>query len=244
MTDLVSAVPPHEPAEDTLAYVGKAALGAIPIVGPIAAETLAHVLDTRQAARQHEFNSLMARSLTDAIARLDESLTLEDVVDSDEFVAAVTHAQRAAAETASAGKRRRLANAVAHAGSWAPFSLTERSQFGRLVVDFDDLHVWLLHYLDDGHAWATANGVDMARRYEADNNNSLTAVFGVPLAEWWPPFAQAVSDLERERLVAIQRELSDSHARELHARTTPKGRKFLEYLSEPPSAEAAPPSAL
>lgn len=244
MSDLSSSVPPFEPAEDALASVGKAVLGAIPGVGPVVAETLAFALDTRRAERQHEFDTLMARALDDAIERLDESLTVKEVVDSDEFVAAVTAARRVAAETASEGKRSRLAKAVSHAGGWAPFSHSERSQFARLVVDFDDLHVWLLHYLDDGLQWATAHSIALEGRYAANDDNPLSAVFGVPLAEWWPPFAQAVTDLERERLVAIQRELSNSHDRELHARTTPKGRKFLQYLCEPASAEADPPTVL
>ena len=71
MTDLVSYVPPHEPADDTLAFAGKAALSAIPVVGPIAAETLAHALDTRQAERQHDFNLKVAYALTEALERLD-----------------------------------------------------------------------------------------------------------------------------------------------------------------------------
>ena len=101
MTDLDALVPPHEPAEDTLAFAGKAALSLVPVVGPLAAETLAHALETRQAERQHEFNVAIAQALTDAISRLDEAATIEDIVGSDEFIAAVTRAQRAAAETAS-----------------------------------------------------------------------------------------------------------------------------------------------
>lgn len=244
MSDLSSQVPPFEPAEGALTAVGKGALGIVPGVGPIAAEALAYAMETRQAARQHDFDTLMAHALDDAIARLDNSVTLEDIVDSDEFVAAVTAARRAAAETASEGKRRRLAKAVTNAGVWASFSDSERSQFARLVISFEDLHVWLLHYLDDGIGWAAAHGIGLDGQYAASDENPLTTILGVPLSEWWPPFAQAVADLERERLVAIQRELANAHDRELYARTTPKGRKFLHYLSEPASTEANPPSVL
>lgn len=153
MTDLDALVPPHEPAEDTLAFAGKAALSLVPVVGPLAAETLAHALETRQAERQHEFNVAIAQALTDAISRLDEAATIEDIVGSDEFIAAVTRAQRAAAETASHHKRQRLAAAIANGGSWAPFSASEREQFTRLVDEFDELHVWLLHYFTDPTGW-------------------------------------------------------------------------------------------
>ncbi|MBO0979280.1 hypothetical protein [Microbacterium sp. SD291] len=98
----------------------------IPVLGPLAAETLAHALESRQTQRQHE------------------------------FIAAVTRAQRASAETASQQKRQRLAAAVANGGSWAPFAATEREQFTRLVDEFDALHIWLLHYFTNPRAWLQA----------------------------------------------------------------------------------------
>jgi hypothetical protein len=65
----------------------------------------------------------------------------------------LARAQRAAGKTASDDKRRRLAAAVANCGSWAPFSVSKREQFTRLVEDFDPLHVWPLHYFSGPVAW-------------------------------------------------------------------------------------------
>ena len=121
VSDLEDLVPPHEPAEDAIAFAGRAALSLIPAVGPLASETLAYALEARQAQRQHEFNVQIARALTQTMQRIDSAATLEDVVGSDDFIAGVTRAQRAAAETASATKRQRLAAAVANGGGWAPF---------------------------------------------------------------------------------------------------------------------------
>ena len=70
----------------------------------------------------------------------------EDIAGSDDFIVAVARAQRVAGKTESSDKSRRLAAAVENCGSWAPFSVSEREQFTRLVEDFDLLHVWLLHY--------------------------------------------------------------------------------------------------
>ncbi len=241
MTDLEAAVPPHEPAEDTLALVGKMGLSAIPIVGQMAAETLAHALETRQAQRQHDFNVTIARALTAALERLDDSITIEEVVESDDFLAALTRAQRAASETSSESKRARLAAAVARSGSWAQFARSEREQFLRLAESFGDLHVWLLHYLDDGVDWLRSNNIPPLHTTEASNENPLNQIFHVPLSHWWGPVSQATDDLERERLVAIPTELADWPARQLSARTTPKGRHFLRFLAEPSGASAEPP---
>lgn len=88
MTDHLSAlVPPHEPAKDALAAAAKAALSAVPVVGPFAAEALAHALEVRQSERQHRFNAEVAQALTSVMGRLDTTLSLEDVL-SDEFLAA------------------------------------------------------------------------------------------------------------------------------------------------------------
>ncbi len=246
MTDLVSAVPPHEPADDTLAYVGKAAIGAIPLVGSIAAETLAHALDTRQAARQHDFNMQVAYALADALERLDENLTVEDVVDSDEFIAAITRAQRAAAETASQAKRRRLASAVVNGGSWAPFSASEREQFTRLVDDFDELHVFLLHYFTDPKSWLEAHDLfsQHSNIYMAGVGRPLASALGAPESEWKAPVTQAVADLARTGLADVPLTTTMSADGVFSPRTHQKGSRFLAFIGEPPSVEAEPPAAL
>lgn len=244
MSDLVSAVPPHEPAEDALALAGKAALGAIPLVGSVAAETLAHALDSRQAQRQHDFNLKVAYALNEAFERLNEKITIEDVVDSDDFIAAITRAQRAAAETASEARRRRLASAVVNGGHWAPFSASEREQFTRLVDEFDELHVFLLHYFVDPKAWLDSHGLqdEYERLYMAGVGTPLSAVFGVSEGQWRAPVDQAASDLARNGLADIPLRTTMSADGVTAARTSEKGRRFLSFLSEPASVETSAPA--
>lgn len=244
MSDLVSAVPPHEPSEDTLAFAGKAALSAVPIIGPMAAEVLSHALDFRQARRQHDFNLQIADALTRAVERLDPSLTVEHVVGSDEFVAAVTRAQRVASETASETKRKRLAAAAVNGGDWTPFSASEREQFTRLVEEFHDLHVFLLHYFVDPKAWLDSHGLQdqYERLYMAGAGTPLSAVLGGPEEQWRAPVDQAVSDLARNGLADIPLRTIMSADGVIAARTSEKGRSFLAFLNEPASASAEAPS--
>ncbi|PPL19810.1 protein kinase family protein [Microterricola pindariensis] len=246
MTDLENLVPPHEPAEDFFVFAGKAALNLVPVVGPLAAETLAHALETRQAERQHEFNIAIAKSLTDAIVRLDGTATIEDVVGSDDFIAAVTRAQRAAAETASQQKRQRLAAAVANGGSWAPFSISEREQFTRLVGEFDELHIWLLHYFTDPAAWLQSRGL-----YDQHSNimmggisSPLGSALGVEERVWRSAVTQAIADIERAGLGAVPLTTTMGVDGIFAPRTSEKGRRFLAFINEPDSLAAEPPASL
>lgn len=246
MTDLDALVPPHEPAEDTLAFAGKAALSLVPVVGPLAAETLAHALETRQAERQHEFNVAIAQALTDAISRLDDAATIEDIVGSDEFIAAVTRAQRAAAETASHHKRQRLAAAIANGGSWAPFSASEREQFTRLVDEFDELHVWLLHYFTDPTGWLQSRDLyaQHANLMMGGIDGPLGTALGVPQNVWRGPVGQAASDLDRTGLASIPLTTMMTPQGVFAPRTSEKGRRFLAFINEPDSLSANPPASL
>lgn len=247
MSDLVSAVPPHEPSDDVLTYAAKAVLGSLPVLGALAAETFGHAVSTRQAEKRHAFDVLVATTLTDTISRLNRTLTVEDVIGSDSFITAVTRAQRAAAETASEEKRRRLAFSVAHAGGWAPFSASERAQFTRLIDDLDELHVFLLHYFNDPAEWLKAHDL-LEDRFTMDGyfgsiQAPLTAALGTPEFDWRAPVAQVAEDLKRNGLAEVPLTTIMGGDGVLAQRTTDKGRRFLDFVGEPPSVEAVPPAA-
>jgi hypothetical protein len=246
MTDLDALVPPHEPAEDTLAFAGKAALSMVPVVGSLAAETLAHALESRQVQRQHEFNVAIARALTTALEQLDNTATLEDIAGSDEFIAAVTRAQRAAAETASQQRRERLAAAVANCGGWAPFTATEREQFNRLVEEFDALHVWLLHYFTDPTGWLQARGLyqQHANIMMGGIDGPLGSALNVHPTVWEGPVKQAAADLDRNGLASIPLTTMMSAQGIFAPRTSSKGQRFLKFISETDSIAADAPTEL
>ncbi|MEV8024618.1 hypothetical protein [Microbacterium sp. NPDC080220] len=246
MSDLEDLVPPHEPAEDAIAFAGRAALSLIPAVGPLASETLAYALEARQAQRQHQFNLQIARALTETMDRIGSAATLEDVVSSDDFIAGVTRAQRAAAETASASKRQRLAAAVANGGGWAPFSASERAQFVRLVEDFDELHVWLLHYFQNPMEWLQARGLyeQHSRISSGGIDGPLGAALGMRQSVWRESVAQAVADLDRAGLASIPLTTMMSRNGIFQPRTSPKGERFLEFINESDHVAAEPPGSI
>ncbi|MCR2791462.1 hypothetical protein NQ156_00100 [Microbacterium sp. zg.Y625] len=246
MSDLEDLVPPHEPAEDAITFAGRAALSLIPAIGALASETLAYALEARQVQRQHEFNVQIARALTETMRRIDSAAILEDVVGSDDFIAGVTRAQRAAAETASASKRQRLAAAVANGGGWAPFSASERAQFVRLVEDFEELHVWLLHYFQNPTEWLQARGLyeQHSRISSGGIDGPLGAALGMRQSVWRESVTQAVADLDRAGLASIPLTTMMSRNGIFQPRTSPKGERFLEFINESDHVAAEPPASI
>ena len=243
MTELEDLVPKQNRGQDLAAGAGKAALSAIPFVGPIASEGLSLILDSRQAMRQQEFNTAVAHELSRVMASIAESLTPEQLIESDEFCAAVTHAQRLAAETASKDRRRWLAAAVANAGSWAPFSETERQQFGRLTEDLDPLHVWLLQYFKDPTAWLQAHDLyaEHSNIYMAGVETPLESAFNANSSVWGEPVKQAAADLERAGLASIPLGTMMSANGVLSPRTSARGIRFLLFINEVDPAHADAP---
>jgi len=246
MTELEDLVPAHEPAKDVLAFAGKAAVSLVPLVGPLAAESLGFALERRQSQRQYEFNVEIARALTAVVERIDEGTALDDIVGSDEFIAVVTRAQRAASETASHEKRRRLASAVANGGSWAPFSATEREQFTRLVEDFSALHIWLLQYFTDPAGWLAARdlGAQYSNVIAGGITGPLEAALGSPQHAWQGAVAQAAADLDRNGLASIPLTTMMTGQGIVAPRTSDKGRRFLTFMQEPHPLSADPPEVL
>lgn len=235
--------PPHEPGKDHALFTVKAAVSLVPIAGPLVSETLAHVVNTRQAKRAHEFDVAVATALTTLFEQSENQINVEEVVDSDAFVAAVTRAQRAASETASAEKRRRLAAAVSNAGDWAPFSVAEREQFIRLVEEFGALHIWLLHYFVDPAAWLRAHDLyeQHSNIYMGSITNPLQSALGASKSEWFESVSQACADLDREGLASVPLTTMMSASGIFEPRTAQKGSRFLAFIAEPNSAEAEPP---
>lgn len=247
MTDLEGAVPPHEPAEDALAFAARGALSLIPLFGSIAADTLSHALESRHAARQRDFNVLIAQAVTGAVERLDDAISIEDVLDSDEFIAAYQRASRAASETASAGKRRRLAEAIARAVVPSNFKTSEIDAYTRLVEQYDDLRVWLIAFYCDPAAWLNANGKSYAAdpgirggRMDEPLRDALDAD-----AIRTPAVRDAIEDLQRDNVLGtFVLETQRSDRGQFAGQTTRRGRRLLDFIRQGDPASAPVPEVL
>ncbi|MEU4015813.1 hypothetical protein AB0E56_11165 [Microbacterium sp. NPDC028030] len=246
MTDLADLIPPHDPSEDTLAAVGGMALDAIPILGPLAGRALDHALAARERERRHEFDIGVVSALQQLAERSDTALTLADVVNSDEFLATLARVQREAAETASHTKRRRLARAAVSALDPSAPPRAERADFLRLIIELEDLHIWLLAFFADPRAWLDAH--DLAHVYE---NSGLGSSPGVALEAalnyhdmtFSVSIEAALDDLEGRGLASAQLRTFMAQGGMVQPRASARGLALLQYLDEGNPAEAEPPPA-
>lgn len=243
MGDLEDAIPKPSETGEVLAATTRALLGQLPALGPIATETLNSLMNAREAERRYEFDAMVVTELNGVRERLDNHEAILEYVASDEFAANVTRTRRVASETAEQSKRRRLAAALANSGEWSAFAESERAQFVRLVEDFDELHIWLLHYFVNPQAWLEAHGLmGQVRHYTmAGVTTALAFALGRPEQEWGDAVKQAAGDLERAGLGAIPLTTSMSLEGMVAPRTSKKGRRFLAFIGEEASASVAPP---
>lgn len=248
MTDLSGLIPPHEPAEDVLATAGGMALDAIPLLGPVAGRVLDLALATRERERRHEFDTAVVAELERLAEWTDATLTVGDVVNSDEFLATLARARREADETASASKRQRLAHAAVSALDPDAPARAEREGYLRLIAELDDIHIWLLAYFADPRAWLDHHGLLGAYKNVASGDvagplEHALSILDIPLSA---SVETALSDLDRNDLASVSpRVLRPLVTAETmyQSRISSRGRAFLKYLDEGNPAEMDPPSA-
>lgn len=244
MESFSDSVPPHDPDADDIASVGSIALTAlVPYFGPVLAGVLDRAVQKHADAAQNEFNLRIAQFL-DQLAAAGRPITPEDVLGSDEFLAAVTKFSREAVESSSSAKRSRLAAAGANSGDWSEFALALRNQFAKLVIDLDDLHVFLLHYFMSPRDWLASRGLGVLypKGRGGSPEDPLVQVFRTPQPAWGAPVRQAMADLNGFGLLEIDPDYATDDDRYLERATTPKGEKFLRYLAEDQSVGVDPPS--
>lgn len=234
MTDsLENRVPGHSPLKDTLINAGLAGVSAVPMAGGVVAQFTSGLLAERQAARQHEFNVAVARVVEDVLTRVD-GLTSAAVLESDEFMAAYERVSRAAAETASAEKRARLASAIRHAGPWSTIDESKRTQFLTLVARYDELHFAMLSFFRDPQAWIKANTPDWhgPDEWGASSIGALLEKYVFPSVTGWQQLVTPVLDELQNAGLLDNAPLNTmmNPSGPLQQRTKPLGAELLQFV--------------
>ena len=226
-------VPGHDRLQETVTTAGLTAISAVPVLGGPVATAVTGFLAERQAHRQHEFNVYVAQGLDQIVERVD-GLTPEAILESNEFMAAYEKASRAAAESASDDKRQRLANVVANMGVWSGFPEAQRTQLLNLVVEYDDLHVFLIRFFTDPAAWLRTNVP------EARSENVIPSSISHVLGEWvftdqpnWRVIVEpALAKLKSDGLLDVPLFVSMTGAGAIEPRTTPFAQTFIKFVTE------------
>lgn len=246
MTRFIDKVPKFDPEAANDETVLQAGVGLLPYAGPILVGVMQNASNKRAAKEQHTFNVNVARGLDRLNDHLDEHarIVLDDLIGSDEFLAALSRLGREAVESGNANHRRRLAAATAQSGDWSRFASSQRQQFARLVLRTDDLHVFLLQYFLNPRDWLSAHGLGekWADEWSGAPLDPFKDVLGPDQSDWGAPVRQALDDMDRDGLLSEgfdpDKGLGDESY--LDPATSPKGRDFLEYIDECASSDAEP----
>jgi hypothetical protein len=234
--DLAAHIPQPDAAQEIANALGIAALESVPLAGPFLAAGPQSALAIRQAQERAKFDGMVVAALRDLDAQIN-AIT-PDMLESTEFVAAYTKAARAAAETASEKKRRRLARALAQMGPWSTLDESWRQQLFDLVAGYDDLHVQLLDYFRDPVGWI--------RRGTPDYQEGGFGMGGItgPLAtymfpgyvDWQPIVLPAIRTLETDGTAQVPLGSSMTTRGTVEKRTTALGDALFDFIAEPPEA--------
>lgn len=241
------SVPPHEPAEDAFVLAARAGLALIPGVGGLAGDVWAHSLDTRDKRQRHDYDIKVARALDLLVKRDRDAPSVDDIIASDEFLAAINFTRRVASETVSEAKRERLAQAAASSGPWSDFTSSERSGYLRLVAKYDELHIWLLAYFADPVAWLDAH--ELTHVHEdvtaAEMGTQIAWALDVGFGDERSPddvpavVQDALEDLAMDSVLSpiLLQTIRD---RPFAGQATSRGRRLLAYLRETPISVPVP----
>lgn len=235
MSDLEEFRPgKHEELAADALHISLSALDLIPIVGTAAARALEHNVNRRAAERDRQFRVSLIEEIVSLHERLDAAPTVDELIDSDRFIATVNACSRAASETTSETKRARLARAAATAVVPSTFTAAEIESNLRYVEQYSDLHVWLLGFYCDPAGWLRANGMGDAAHeliYGGRRDEPLDAALGGK----WPGSAvqDAIEDLQRDMMLgSFSLDESVGDRKQFSAQTRGRGRRFLEFLRE------------
>lgn len=228
------------PWRDALVNGAIISIGMLPIVGPLAAGAAQATLTHKQTVWITEgFSRTAAR-----LRALEDRPTPEQMLASDEFTAACAAAVQTQLRTASADKRARLADALAHMGPWGPFDEDERASLFDLVTRYSDLHVQLLAFFADPPAWvAQQPSNSFVETFHSGALRQLLTSYGHQYDdEWLSRAGRVVDELGRDGLIDAAGghllQTVGSRAALLSKRSTRLGDDLLAMIRVPEDSES------
>ncbi|RXZ72763.1 hypothetical protein [Agromyces albus] len=224
------SMPEQNPAVTVAQSAALGLIGSFPGMGVLTG-AVQGAFAAKARARDEDFWA-MVNARVGALERdLDRVLAWDD----NEFVAAAHRIARAAQETADEAKRRILAAALAHSGSWSELPWDEREFLLDIVVDLNAREVYLLGFLHDPREWLTNRGVDP--NLIAGNNlpGSIADLIRTRVAGDALSFDQAedaIDGLQRRGLADVPLRTQMSGSGPLAKRTTALGDRVLRFVGD------------
>lgn len=205
------------------------ALGAIPFVGSLLAATLSAYFSVTQENRTRDWMEEMAEVVQALLDRV-EDLEAEDLAGDPAFYDAAVAAARIATATSAAEKHAALQNALYNVGAGDGLDADKRAIFLRYVDELTPSHIALLRLAEDPPRW-------FERRGRSWPGGGLLSVVKAAFPRWAKDedfIDTLASDLAARGLVdslPLRVMMTENGVRA--ARSKPKGREFMAFISGP-----------
>ncbi len=229
--------PPEESVGDYVHTLARAGLGAIPILGAAATETLELLLSPPLEQRKQQWMETIGRGLHELERK--GLCRLEDLRDKDTFIDVVTHASQIAIRSSQKEKLKALNNCSLNSALGSAPEEALQEMFLSILERFTDWHLRFLELLDNPLGWFEEHAIK-PRDVEEGSLGIVVVETAFPELKGREDFYNLVlMDLGRERLVFFAGASFDNPhqgmtERELYSsRTTEVGKAFLEYIKSP-----------
>lgn len=234
MNEIKRLSPPQAVTSDKIIDAIKALAGELPGAG-LAMEITSWFVRTPFEKRTEEWQKTVGETLHRLAT--EKKIDLEELQEDDRFVDTVLQATQIALRNSQQEKREALRNAIMNSALPQAPEESERQMFLQLVDRFTVWHLKLIAFLDNPPEWCRRNN---RPTLNSSITSSLSQAFELSLDELKGKsefYEQVCSELDSAGLTNGARNLKVMMTGDgwKGSRTTPRGKEFLRFITEPPS---------
>lgn len=223
---------PKTTKADVVHTAAKAAIAAVPLVGGSAAELFSLIITPPLSKRRDEWIESIVEGLKNLEDRLD-GFSVENLKDDDSFTTTVLYASQIAVRNHQEEKLKALKNAVLNSALHNEPDDDLQAIFLGYVDTSTGWHLRILKFLDDPQDWLSQNGIAAPNIHMGATSTVLETAFQ-DLRGKRPFYDLIVKDLHSKGLLGVDSLHTIMSASGVMAqRTTPFGKQFIDFVSEP-----------
>lgn len=212
--------------------IAKAGLGSIPIVGAAASELLQLIVTSPLEKRRSEWMEQIGQKLKDLEEK--ESVDLKSLQENDVFIDVVLQCTQEVIKTSEKQKIEYFQNAILNTANGENPELAEIQIFLNFISDFTIWHIKILKLFDEPNDWFEKNNKTVPNFMSAGLSSILDIAY-TELKGRREFYDLIWDDLQRagmHKTSGLHTMMTGSGL--MVSRTTEFGKKFLNFITEPP----------
>lgn len=223
---------PSATAKDRALVVVRAAIAAAPVVGGAALELFTALVTPPLEKRKSEWMEAVASELQ-RLAQ-EKALSLETLLENEQFIDAILEASQAALRTSNLEKREALKNAVINSALPNPPEESLQKIYIRLVDELTEWHIKILALFHAPEAWFVQHNRQPPQFSMSSSLKALLEKAFPELARRREFYDYVAKDLFLKGLLSTEGlHTTMSATGAYQSRSTELGKGFISFVSEP-----------